>query len=222
MLTTKPTRTFPASVVSSSLARTDRCSTTVRVPARRPSRTARPNSAREVRRWSRVSTTRTVPTELALTSAQAARRLRPLRRRDARMARPARVRIRRRKPCVLWRRRLFGWNVRLLTSLFSGVGVVTRLFSDRVRTIRLAPPTRGEPPAQQRAGVIVVRGHAAPVDTGSTAQRYAVGVRGSNRGAPREPEGRTAHHGTARWGPSIRHAGRYSQTAHPGHGLCLA
>src|SRR3954452_6504806 len=31
------------------------------------------------------------------------------------IARPARVRIRRRKPWVLDRRRLFGWNVRLLT-----------------------------------------------------------------------------------------------------------
>ena len=40
---------------------------------------------------------------------------RPLWRRAARMARPARVRMRRRKPWVLARRRLFGWNVRLLT-----------------------------------------------------------------------------------------------------------
>ena len=48
-------------------------------------------------------------------TAQAARRWRPLPRRAARMARPARVRIRRRKPCFLCRRRLFGWNVRLLT-----------------------------------------------------------------------------------------------------------
>lgn len=47
--------------------------------------------------------------------AQVASRLRPLRRRPAKMARPARVRIRRRKPCVLLRLRLFGWNVRLLT-----------------------------------------------------------------------------------------------------------
>ena len=40
---------------------------------------------------------------------------RPLRRRAARTARPARVRMRSRKPWVLARRRLFGWNVRLLT-----------------------------------------------------------------------------------------------------------
>lgn len=47
---------------------------------------------------------------------QTARLLRPLRRRADRIARPARVRIRSRKPCTLWRRRLFGWYVRLLTS----------------------------------------------------------------------------------------------------------
>ena len=47
--------------------------------------------------------------------AQADSSPRPLRRRACRMARPARVRIRRRKPWVLARRRLFGWKVRLLT-----------------------------------------------------------------------------------------------------------
>ena len=46
---------------------------------------------------------------------QAESSTRPLRRRAARMARPARVRMRSRKPCVLARRRLFGWKVRLLT-----------------------------------------------------------------------------------------------------------
>ncbi len=47
---------------------------------------------------------------------QTARLLRPLRRREDRISRPARVRMRRRNPCTLWRRRLFGWYVRLLTS----------------------------------------------------------------------------------------------------------
>ena len=46
---------------------------------------------------------------------QTASLLRPLRRRADRIERPARVRIRRRKPCTLARRRLFGWYVRLLT-----------------------------------------------------------------------------------------------------------
>jgi hypothetical protein len=51
---------------------------------------------------------------------QTARLLRPLRRRADRIERPARVRIRRRKPCTLCRRRLFGWYVRLLTSSSPG------------------------------------------------------------------------------------------------------
>jgi hypothetical protein len=48
---------------------------------------------------------------------QTARLLRPLRRLEDRIERPARVRMRSRKPCTLWRRRLFGWYVRLLTSI---------------------------------------------------------------------------------------------------------
>lgn len=43
----------------------------------------------------------------------AVRDLRPLLRRAETMARPARVRIRVRKPCLWARRRLFGWKVRL-------------------------------------------------------------------------------------------------------------
>ena len=55
------------------------------------------------------------------------------------MARPARVRMRSRKPWVLARRRVFGWKVRLLTtgSLSSGQG--TRLLgmvTDRDITVR--------------------------------------------------------------------------------------
>jgi len=42
-------------------------------------------------------------------SAQTARRARPLSRRADRTARPARVRMRSRKPWVFARRRLFGW-----------------------------------------------------------------------------------------------------------------
>ncbi len=53
-------------------------------------------------------------------SDQTARRLRPLPRRAEITERPARVRIRRRKPCVLARRRLFGWKVRLLTAVSGG------------------------------------------------------------------------------------------------------
>jgi hypothetical protein len=83
---------------------------------------------------------------------QTARLLRPLRRREDRMERPARVRMRRRKPCTLCRRRLFGWYVRLLTS-FSFGGVQGRPPRwDQQCAFRLAPPTHGasEPSVDMR------------------------------------------------------------------------
>ena len=58
---------------------------------------------------------------------QADRRVRPLPRRAARMARPARVRMRVLKPCVRARRRLLGWKVRFDMSwllLASGHGTI--------------------------------------------------------------------------------------------------
>ena len=57
---------------------------------------------------------------VAHTPDQAESRWRPFSRRAFRMARPARVRMRRRNPWVLARRRLLGWNVRLpLLTVFS-------------------------------------------------------------------------------------------------------
>jgi hypothetical protein len=56
---------------------------------------------------------------------QALRRARPLWRRAASTARPARVRMRSRKPWVFALRRLFGWNVRLLTGSSSCVEILT-------------------------------------------------------------------------------------------------
>ena len=47
----------------------------------------------------------------------AERRSRPLARLLARIARPARVRMRARKPCLRARRRLLGWNVRFMSGL---------------------------------------------------------------------------------------------------------
>ncbi len=81
--------------------------TTVDAARRWPRRVARWKSTARRRRCAAGSTSVRRP--------QVASRLRPLRRRPAKMARPARVRIRRRKPCVLLRLRLLGWNVRLLT-----------------------------------------------------------------------------------------------------------
>ena len=73
---------------------------------------------------------------------------RPLRRRAARMARPARVRMRRRKPWVLARRRLFGWKVRLLT-LISVTGR-TRVVRECWRG-RPASAAIGSPRSRSRA-----------------------------------------------------------------------
>ena len=103
---------------------------------------------------------------------QAARRSRPLRRRAASTARPARVRMRRRKPWVLCRRRLFGWNVRLL-KVFTPLRGLADESGHRVgRASRspvagqLAPPAHASPNCH---------GHAAPVDAGVTCSRYALG-----------------------------------------------
>src|SRR6516165_5589437 len=76
---------------------------------------------------------------------------RPLCLRAARTARPARVRIRSRKPCVLARRRLFGWNVRLLTGAPGKVSV-TGTLDRRARgpRIDLRLPS-GRPPFARHA-----------------------------------------------------------------------
>ena len=58
---------------------------------------------------------------------------RPLRRRPETIARPARVRMRRRKPCTRARRRLFGWKVRL---------PLATAFSCHVRPARASPARR--------------------------------------------------------------------------------
>jgi hypothetical protein len=97
LLTTNPTRAGSVPLP------TARWSTTVVAPARWPRLIVSAKTGPEVSRFTEAST------------GQTARRLRPLVRREDRMARPARVRMRSRKPCVLARRRLFGWKVRLLT-----------------------------------------------------------------------------------------------------------
>ena len=78
------------------------CTTRVGRPTRMPPRTVRENSADDRSRL-----------VLGTPALHADSSARPLRRRAARMARPARVRMRALKPCVRARRRLLGWNVRL-------------------------------------------------------------------------------------------------------------
>jgi hypothetical protein len=82
-------------------------STAPDVPTLRPRRTAVRKSTGRVTRFALASTRKYY----------ADSSVRPLRRRAPRMARPARVRMRRRKPCTLERRRLFGWKVLLLIAV---------------------------------------------------------------------------------------------------------
>jgi len=106
--TTNPTR---ADSAGSGTAAGSRCTTSVPRPARRPSRTVRVKSCLPVNRAAGGSTTWPrvfvwIVIHAAVGQAESSRR--PLRRRAPMIARPARVRIRSRKPCVLARRRLFG------------------------------------------------------------------------------------------------------------------
>ena len=99
-------RTGSASVVDCGSTVTDaRCTTTAPRPARRPPRTA---AAKSSLRRSRCGGGQHDACP-GPASAQADRRARPLARRAERIARPARVRMRSRKPWVFARRRLFGW-----------------------------------------------------------------------------------------------------------------
>lgn len=117
LLTTKPTSG------GSSASRRFRCATRAGRPARRPRRIASANSSPRRMRDADGSTgpsstygrplvpgaARGTGHERAATGRQTVSSARPLRRRAARMARPARVRMRSRKPWVFARRRLFGW-----------------------------------------------------------------------------------------------------------------
>jgi hypothetical protein len=145
-LTIKPTfadspgRTVPSSAATEG---TNRCPVSAGRPALRPSRTARRKSAGRFMRACRGSIR---GPRHQVRGVQALSRARPLWRRAARTARPARVRIRSRKPWVFARRRLFGWNVRLLT------GAPGRLRSRSICAVHMTNGRAG-PPAAARAPV---------------------------------------------------------------------
>src|SRR6201996_3553671 len=80
----------------------------------------------------RVMRFRAESTALHQDSNQAVSERRPLRRRFDTISRPARVRIRSRKPCTRARRRLFGWKVRLP-------------FATTLSSLHLAPRSGGYP-----------------------------------------------------------------------------
>jgi hypothetical protein len=91
------------------------CTTRSGCAVRTPYFTAASNSRDRLMRL-RAGSTANKP----VVSDQADSARRPLRRRPDTIARPARVRMRKRKPCTRARRRLFGWKVRLpLATAFS-------------------------------------------------------------------------------------------------------
>jgi len=113
-------------------------------PTRRPATNATdpgPGATNTITRspWNAWPEARTRPTSWRLVGSYADSRVRPFARRRARIARPARVRMRMRKPCRLWRRRLFGWKVRL---------VIVGSYPDR------------RPPAPTVDGAVYPRGNA--------------------------------------------------------------
>ena len=111
-------------------------------PAALPWRTRRDGS---------VGKQRVTTSEIRRQAGQADSSVRPLRRRAAMMARPARVRMRKRNPWVLARRRLFGWNVRLPLVTTVGLPVLG---------------ARPQPSGLRRRACRVVR--SSPTDTGGT------------------------------------------------------
>ncbi len=118
--------------------------------------------------------------DLVQQRAQADSLERPLRRRDDRIERPARVRMRRRKPCFLARRRLFGWYVRLLTGLphESGGDAWFDVSGSTVSAGRPLMRACRRPPLAHRFGLRC--GHAAGVAL-MTTPRYGGADRRSNR-----------------------------------------
>ncbi len=88
--------------------------------------------------------------------AQAERRSRPLERRAARMERPARVRIRARKPWVFARRRVLGWNVRFMVWLLDACVRGSRLLL-RTRTSEAGRPSLRNAPRAGQTGPAVDR-----------------------------------------------------------------
>jgi hypothetical protein len=96
---------------------------------------------------------------------QADSRARPLRRRAPMMDRPARVRMRNRKPWVLARRRLFGWKVRFT----SGLQRVDRGSHQSGTDDR--PGTRTRVPSKPSPDRSTVRGSVGQGQTGRTNRR---------------------------------------------------
>jgi len=133
--------------------------------------------------------------------------LRPFDRRAARIARPARVRIRSRKPCFLARRRLLGWKVRLDTGvLLEGRRTGSRPADDcdrpdgRVRGYTPTGPANGRsarPPGQTAAHPAEHARPAPRLAGRPTVARFrsspSADLRRASRRPPTPPLGRPGH-----------------------------
>lgn len=110
---------------------------------------------------------------------QAVSLARPLPRRADTMARPARVRIRRRKPWTRARRRLFGWNVRLpLATVNTPLGGGHRLMPEACSVKRCSRRT-GVP---RRNTLVGTGSRQPPPHHRVTVEGYLPPGRGSNSG----------------------------------------
>ena len=125
-----------------------------------------------------------------------------------RIERPARVRMRRRKPWVLARRRLLGWNVRLLIGRLRRVGPGTQACR-----IRCVPDVRC---AAGRAVARPVGRHRTPTPEG---RRHAAGPPTHAEHAPRPVHGTGASRGAVKPRPSHRVicTGANPRSSHPAH-----
>lgn len=163
--------------------------------------------------------------------AQTARFSRPLRRRAARTARPARVRIRSRKPWTLARRRLFGWNVRLLTGAPDTVRDKDRSGRIGPGTTRARPggSTRGAAAAVTWLSLLTVKAIGAQVKPsrpavparGGPIPTAASPVRFAGRGTRRFPQ-RARLRGLRLWKINVRRPDRGRQPAPRARGTAVS
>jgi hypothetical protein len=193
-LTTKPT--FGTASFGTGPTGSNSAPETTEPPARRPERSVRRNSSELRIRVCPGSTTPPAQPRLPvrLTRGRAARALdqtaswsRPLRRRAASTARPARVRMRSRKPWTFARRRLFGWNVRLLTGTPDSMRCKGRTCHWSRGQI-LARPRPGSPHRRDKGQPVNGKGDRCAGQTEPSAPPGTARSPGFHHGTPRFPQ----------------------------------
>ena len=220
-LTTKPT--FGVASLGTGPAGKSSAPETTEPPARRPERRVRRNSSELLIRVCWGSTTPPaqpwLPARLARLASliQTASCSRPLRRRAASTARPARVRMRSRKPWTFARRRLFGWNVRLLTGTPE-----TRCGVRGGHTVRRAVrswPDLGQAAPTDATGVslLTVKAIGAQVKPSRAHRLGAARSPGYHHGTPRFPQ-RIRRRRLRLWKINVRRPTRWELAAATGAG----